>query len=73
MVNTNSSKGRQKKSLRGERYRTLHAGTFLVRAYRPSVIDYRVMLACLLANILCDISKFHFIFFVLYFAKITKR
>ena len=66
MVNTNCSKGRQKKSLRGERYRTHHAGTSLVRAFRPSVIDYRVMLACLLAcllaNILFDISKFCFIY-----------
>ena len=66
-----------KKSLRGERYRTLHAGTSLVRAFRPSVIDYRVklacLLACLLANILNDISKFCILFFANYFANITKR
>ena len=60
-------------SLRGERYRTLHAGTSLVRAFRPSVIDYRVKLACLLANILNDISKFCILFFANYFANITKR
>ena len=45
----------------------------LVRACCPSVIDYRVKLACLLANILNDISKFCILFFANYFANITKR
>ena len=51
-----------------ELLRSHQAGTIFVRAYRPSVIVYRVI--CLLATLLFDISKLCFIFLAI-ICKIT--
>ena len=74
LVTHSSLRIETKQSLPGERFRSHRAGTGTVRTHRSvryGCIAY--MLACLLANVLCDICKYSFMFFCNYVAKIMKK